>query len=405
MILAGSGERKSAVYSLIMQPFLDYEKAEKMNHEGELNKYKTKKLIWDKKQKIILNNFTKKIKTEQNSELEEIVLEKHQSSEPTPPKKMKLIYADTTPEALQKGLYCNIPFAGLMSDEANVFFAGRAKNNLGFLNQVWDGASFDVERRSSESFSVDGKLTMLLMIQPDLFMQYFKRHGKIASGSGFLSRFLISTVKSTQGERQTFQSSGTIKELNSFYDRINVLLRRLRAQINSPQPPITLSLTPSAQSQFQNFQSQIEKVIVRYKNEAIIAWLSKAPENLLRIAALFSYFENNNVTEVSEDMILRAWGLMIYYADQTEFLFSETLSTPEQDAEFLYGWLVKKANSGAGWKLNKPDVQRHISRTRLRNKKNLDAALKVLEQQGEIYISRVQNPNGSVSEMICRDEK
>ncbi|VXC73317.1 conserved hypothetical protein [Enterobacterales bacterium 8AC] len=142
MILADSGERKSAVYSLVMQPFLEFEKKEKSEHEEELKKHNAKMLIWEVKEKLFIRNIKNKIAANERYDLEEYELEKHILKKPTKPSRMKLIYNNTTPEALQWGLYDNIPFAGLMSDEANVFFAGRAKNDPEFLNKLWDGLRY-----------------------------------------------------------------------------------------------------------------------------------------------------------------------------------------------------------------------------------------------------------------------
>jgi len=66
------------------------------------------------------------MKDEEDYEYEEYELQEHGSTQPVKPRKIKLIYSDTTPEALQYGIYENSPSAGLMSDEASVFFTGRA---------------------------------------------------------------------------------------------------------------------------------------------------------------------------------------------------------------------------------------------------------------------------------------
>jgi len=91
---------------------------------------------------------------------------------------------------------------------------------------MWDGSPFDVERRGSDSFSVEGYFSMLLMIQPDLFMQYFMKHGKVARGSGFLSRFLISSVSTMQGGRNSTYQSNNREQLSCFYSKINYFLSK-----------------------------------------------------------------------------------------------------------------------------------------------------------------------------------
>jgi hypothetical protein len=188
--LANSGERKSTIFSLVMKPFFEFEKQDKYNREEKVAEYNTEMEVWNIRRKTITKLINQKIKKGESYTSEQEELKILNMTKPVMPRKMKLIYTDTTPEAMQRGLYDNIPWAGLASDEASVFFEGRDKNNLGFLNELWDGAMVDVERRGENSFSVDdSRFTMLLMVQHDIFKQYFKRHGTKAAGSGFFVSF------------------------------------------------------------------------------------------------------------------------------------------------------------------------------------------------------------------------
>lgn len=79
---------------------------------------------------------------------------------PEPPKIPRLLYADATPEALAYGLAKQWPSGGVVSAEAGIVFGshGMGKDsvmrNLGLLNQLWDGTSLTIDRRSTESFTV-----------------------------------------------------------------------------------------------------------------------------------------------------------------------------------------------------------------------------------------------------------
>lgn len=405
IVLAGSGERKSAVYSLVMQPFLDYEKEQIYEYEQALKKYKLQLLIWQNKQNVIMKKMARKMERNGDYEDEENELEEHEQKKPIKPPRMKLIYSDTTPEALQYSLYENISSAGLMSDEASVFFAGRAKNNLGFLNQMWDGSPFDIERRSSESFSVEGSFTMLLMIQPDLFMQYFMKHGKIAKGSGFLARFLVSSVSSTQGQRQPIIQNDFEALLRKFHARIKGLLVNVKEHMQNNIEPERIQLSQSAGIILHEYQMHIERLISEHKIEALTSFLSKVPENLVRLAALFHYFCEEEGDEVTEVTFKNARVVMDYYIKQSMVLYTRTLASPEQDAEYLYHWMLTQVNrlEGESPKLCKAYVRRRVSRTHLRNNGRLNAALKVLTEEGRITIECEKNKNGSTSEMICFD--
>lgn len=57
-----------------------------------------------------------------------------------------------------------------MSDEAGTIFNGYALNELPFINKMWDGAMFPVERKSEpDKLIKDARMTLGLMIQPDVF--------------------------------------------------------------------------------------------------------------------------------------------------------------------------------------------------------------------------------------------
>ncbi|WP_194857290.1 DUF3987 domain-containing protein [Morganella morganii] len=49
---------------------------------------------------------------------------------------------------------------------------------LTFLNSVWDGVPFQVERKTGDSFIIDdGRITLSVMVQKAVFDSYMKRQG------------------------------------------------------------------------------------------------------------------------------------------------------------------------------------------------------------------------------------
>ncbi|CAI2160153.1 Uncharacterised protein [Serratia fonticola] len=371
LILADSGERKSTIHSLVMKPFLDFERKDKIVWEKASANYNADMLIWNTQNKIILKEVSRKIDKGESYNEERRSLARLSTQKPRPPKKMKLIYTDTTPEAMQRGLYDNIPSAGYISAEASVFFEGRAKNNLGFLNELWDGASIDVERRSKESFSVvNARFSMLLLVQNDIFIQYFKKYGRRATGSGFLSRFLISAVPGGQFRRLSTSYSVNSQELAIFHERINELLTRIEGEYKYKQQeerdiedysdeseedsdekddvieehkPKVLCLSPNSQRDLVLFYRDIETIAYDFRNNnAIKAWALKLAENTLRLAGLLQYFSEEDKNEISVEIFDCAIKITKYYARNTINLFLTTFATPEQDSENLYDWLKKR---------------------------------------------------------------
>lgn len=403
IVIAPSGERKTAVYSLVTKPFYDFEKEARKKHEQLMYDFNAEQQSWKVQEQAILKCIRKGTEKGINIECENQRLKKHYRIQPIAPALPKLIYNDATPEALQLGLYNNISSASLMSDEAGIFFRGRAKNNLSFLNQLWDGSPFDVERKSG-SFSVDGsQFTILLMIQPREFSYYIKRQGEHAVDSGFLARFMLTSVTSTQGQRSgrtVYEAGG--ETLKRFHMRIKELLHLFEEnQRSGMDRHECLTLSNHAQEALEKYISNIEKRILKDKDQNPVAEgvLSKVPDNIVRIAALFHYFCDKEGKEISAVNIDRAVHIAYYYYLQTLDSLSRHSGTPEGNANDLYEWLRKVKNKSGVTLINKMEVRRK-GPFQLRNTLRLNAALLFLEQEEKITICRTRNNNGSISEII-----
>lgn len=108
------------------------------------------------------------------------------ASHQQPPIRFKQIFNDATPAAIKDYLCGYWRSIGIMSDEAGTIFNGYTLNELPFINKMWDGATFSVERKSEpEKLIRDARLTLALMVQPDVFKGYLQRKGDTAKGIGF----------------------------------------------------------------------------------------------------------------------------------------------------------------------------------------------------------------------------
>lgn len=460
LILADSGERKSTIHALVMKPFLDFEKKDKEVWEDALKNYNIDMLIWNSHNKNVLKKINKKINQGEEYQAERQSLVLLNAQKPKQPKRMRLIYTDTTPEAMQRGLYDNIPSAGYISAEASVFFEGRAKNNLGFLNELWDGAPIEVERRSKESFSVvNARFSMLLLVQNDIFNQYFKKYGMRATGSGFLSRFLISAVPGGTIRRLSSTNPVNSQELTLFHERINelLLLIQKRYQYNKQEDgqqivdkieeqdeqgnditimgivdehnPKVLYLSQNSQRALEHFYNEIAMAAHHYRdNNTIKPWILKLAENTLRIAGLLQYFTDENKEEICDEIFFCAMNIAKYYYRNTISLFLTTFASPEEDADVLYSWLKIKLSPIDVFKgvfddlnqkrydndfpanidnelkiqcIKRAEIQRLISKSYLRKDgARLNKAIRRLEDDRKIYIKRQENTNGRITEYI-----
>ncbi|MEX5989660.1 DUF3987 domain-containing protein [Providencia hangzhouensis] len=55
-----------------------------------------------------------------------------------------------------------------------------------FLNSIWDGHCFQVERKTMQSFQIEnGRITLSVMVQQAIFEEYLKKQGHKSEGKRF----------------------------------------------------------------------------------------------------------------------------------------------------------------------------------------------------------------------------
>ncbi|MBX9915828.1 MAG: DUF3987 domain-containing protein [Nitrosomonas sp.] len=162
LIIADSGERKTTCDGFFTSPIRQYQVEQAEAMKPEIEEYHAKIAAWEAERDGLLSAIkesSKKGKPTDKLRAELVELE-HDKLEP--PRIPRLLYADTTPEALAYGLAKQWPSAGIMSSEAGVVLGshGMGKEsimkNLGMLNQLWVGNSLDIDRRTPESLTVRG---------------------------------------------------------------------------------------------------------------------------------------------------------------------------------------------------------------------------------------------------------
>ncbi|UUL29917.1 DUF3987 domain-containing protein [Escherichia albertii] len=230
IVLAESGERKTAVCNLLQKPIQDFQKKHLKTYEGKINIYEADLQSWAVINKTITRQIRKNLEKGGDSVSEQEKLRKHYINKPTPPKRPKLLYSDATPEAITQGLVESIGTSGLISDEGGVIFNGRAMGNTPLFNQLWDGGGVDVERKGHRLNIDDARLMTLIVTQKNELILFRKKHSTRVQGNGFFARCLWSGTTSTQGIR-THQSDVQVDTsvLDKFNKRVEELLEQTLA--------------------------------------------------------------------------------------------------------------------------------------------------------------------------------
>lgn len=384
-VIANSGERKTSVDRMVMQPFYQHDEISLRQFDVCKKSHAVELLIWQEKEKAILGVIKKKTAKGQPTEQESQRLRELQIEKPILPKCNRLIYNNTTPEALQFTMYNHSPNIGLIADEGANILDRQVMKDLSFINSMWDGVSFHIERKTTQSFTIeDGRITLSMMVQKKPFDLYLKRQGEKARDSGFFARCLpvfIDEKLTTQGDRFIKPYLNEPRYLNYFYQRISNLLNQNNADKKCGER-IILSLEPEAQYAWNKIYNDIESSIHpdgKYANMNDFA--SKLPNNVARLSALLSYFTQGN-SAIRKEYVESAWLLCEWYMEQAINLFSHEGDYYEA---LLLSWLdmeYERSNTDC-IKLN--DIRR-IGPNALRKGELLNTVVNNLESVNAIEI-------------------
>lgn len=388
MAIADSGERKSTCDGFFTKAISDYEQAQANAAKPLLADHRAATEAWEAKRSGIKEKIRALVRKGDPTRNMEAALRDLEHDKPEPPRIPRLLYTDATPEALAYGLAKQWPSGGVVSAEAGIVFGshGMGKDsvmrNLGLLNQLWDGKSLTVDRRSTESFTVRGvRLTVALQVQEPTLREFLARSGALARGTGFLARFLVAWPDSTQGMRQIDLNAPDGPET---WPHLGAFHRRIAALLEQPVPidedgalnPVVWTFTAEAKEAWIHYHNAIESGLSTggelYDVRDVA---SKSADNAARIATLFQIFEGTG-SAIGPEAFEGASRIAAWHLHEARRFFGE-LSLPAElaNAGRLDHWLVTHCRQEDTLHVSKNHVRQHGP---IRDGARLDAAIKEL---------------------------
>jgi hypothetical protein len=404
LLIADSGEGKTTTDQLVGKSIRIFDEKEKVRFELEEQKLKSYKKVWDIElkaiEKTIQKIITKRISTDNAQELEELnveiekleqKLQDHHINEPKMPKRYKLIHNDITPAKIARALHENIASMFLSSDEGSSFLKGQVTNDLGFLNQAWDGSSFSVERIGSPSFEVkNARMSMFIGIQSKPFFDYLQGRGKHAREIGFFAHFLVCYPESTMGTRFVANKQQSLPKLEALCARISEILMQDRLEIDAGRTTRQI-LTFSYEAKEAWINSR-NKVQAELRPDGSLSDVkdaaSKLANNAARVAALFHRIEGET-GDISEETVIQAGIVCTYYLIEFIRLFSKKVQTQSVEDD---SWYLDSAiqtyfrNHPNENRMKKSALAQYGPSYFRKNRPRLDAAINMLQQKGIIHI-------------------
>lgn len=386
LAIADSGERKTTCDRYFTEAIRTYEAEQAELAKPELQRHAAAFAAWNAEREGIVSAIKDAGKKRKPADKLSADLAELETEKPEPPRIPRLIYGDTTPEALTWGLAKHWPSAGIVSSEAAAIFGSHGMGresimrNLGILNQLWDGTPQSFDRRTSESYTVRGaRLTVALQVQEATLREFFGRSGALARGSGFLARFLIAWPESTQGQRMFTEAPASWPALAAFNRRIGAILAEAPSMDDDGglTPPV-IGFTPEARRDWKEFHDAVESEL-RGGGELhdVRDVASKAADNAARLAALFHAFAGDGGA-IGADVFGGAARIVAWHLNEARRFFGE-LALPAElaDAARLDSWLIEQCRREQAQEVPRREAQRCGP---IRDAARLSAALRVLAE-------------------------
>lgn len=384
LVICDPGERKSAVQSLVFKGINDLQNSWQHVASEEAKRFKIEHSVWSDKVKLARSDLKRAARKHIAQDELENRLRDLLMAEPKPTKARRIVYVDTTPEALLSGLHECGNSAALVHDEFGQFTSGPMASKLPLLNSLWSGMDATVDRKTSDSFVLkDARLTCLFQAQPAVFKRFIAKQGEQARGNGFLSRTLLGFPASIQGWRvETYEVA--CPKLDWFYERCKALLSRSEQRV--------LKFSPAAQARwydiaaFYEQQMQPDGMFYDMKDFA-----SKAAENIARVAAVLHAFDTDNSDEISDEVLFAAINLVAWHAEQYRNLLNSTNPLVEKQRKMteLYNWIASTLMS-RNWTYLFCSYLLQYGPNFSRKKATMEEMLSSLAQSGQILIFYVE---------------
>lgn len=396
LVIAGSGERKSASDNVFSKPIRAWVDAIQSIRFKEIKSAMSLHQAWKIEKEGVLSQIKRSAFTGEDSDYYKDLFEDLMANEPEVPILPSLYFEDSTQEALATHLALGWPSSSLWSDEAGIFLGSQSMQSnptrfVALLNRLWDGKSMSTHRKSSQSFVIQNRrLTISLMMQPLLLDKMNAQGAGINRQSGFLARTLMAYPQSSMGNRFYQEPDASNIDFTEYESRITDCLNQSKRLtqagcINLP----TLNMSKSAKSTWVLFFNGLESGLKEEGQwSGIQDFASKAAENVARLAAILHLFDGRS-GDITTEYVESSIEIIYWHLHEARRLLAPegVLSDDMVSAQKLLSWLHDRQVS----QITLRDILRLSP---VRDKTSRDDALEILLAHHQVIFSIVDGSDG-----------
>lgn len=349
LTVAQSGERKSRCDKLVMAGLREIERDRAADYREAMAEWDTSHKLWTaKRDRMVKEAAGTNAQKARDAEADLASL----GAGPELPRSPKMTTSEPTLEGLVKLYLTGQPSLGLFSDEGGGFLGGHAMNSdnrlktVAGLSGLWGGDALDRVRAGDGATTLYGRrLAAHLMVQPVAARPLLS--DPVASGQGFLARFLITEPPSAIGTRlrQTDESVADVAIVSASERLSAILAAPMPTREDNPQElePRALRLSPEAKALLFAYYKVTEQAQAPGGElEQVKSFASKSPEQAARIAGTLTLWSDLGATVIQPDIMTDAIELAQFYLFEAKRLAEAATVSEEIDrAEQLRRWIIE----------------------------------------------------------------
>lgn len=389
--IAESGAGKTAVFNMLSAGINKFDSEYSKLMKEEIIKYESAMKVWKIIEKVYQDELKEAVLAE--DDLDEIIekINAHSYAKPKITSWPRVLYSDTTVQALMHGMGTSWPNASFMSDEGSLFFNGQLSSTFSTMNRCWDGSSVSLDRKSNKQniFIENPRLTILLGIQDKQFEKFIESKGESARDIGGLARMLFSqsyppNFKLSKREKNLlFYQTGCVDAFNEY--TYNKLKKSICESTVGPISKEKILFDQDAADSYEVFTEGLEDKVQGwwgslsdYKD-----YVRKCYQHVARIAGVFAYYRGKS--SIDRPTIEAAIGLVEWYINEFKIIFTgkETGAAYERYAKELDAWFERVSQKSDRRFFMKNEIRRYAP-NKLREKNKLDGALLYLSNRGMV---------------------
>lgn len=396
-IVAPSGTGKTPTTNRLTPGFKKFEDEMREKYESEWTQYQSDIDAHTAERKAILGLLKEQTKAGKDTAFLRQQLSDLDSSAPPMPKLVKVTAENLTLAGIEDRLSSNWPNILVPQDESAHFLDNRFEDLLSRANSTWSGSPIAVDTGKRKFFVKEPRITWLLQVQPKAFERFKKKLGTRLTDEGSAARMLFTYVEPSQYQPGALanQQWGATEQFNQ------LCYEHLHASVSETGKPVAkkvLKLDVQAHALLDQERQRINTLKSPggplFEQQELCA---KAPDNIVRIAAILHAF-SNGMGDISGQTMLNAIEIFTWFANEQIRVLTPAPKPPQEwcDANMLLRWFANFVRTHNQLCIQKNHLLKQGPRA-TRSSARLNAALLLLWQQG---ILQEHVPEGSKATFI-----